>query len=90
MIRMTFRVENIAVRSSRGIDYCQDKVRTVHAKEMFGDESIELQTLTVNVCMLPCFHVALLYVCFSMKVLKTGYCQIHSKWITFCTRFLKC
>lgn len=42
-------VENQGVRSSRGIDFCQDKVRTAHAKELFGDESIELQSLTVNI-----------------------------------------
>jgi len=40
--------EDRPVCSSIGIDFCKNKTRTAHAKQMFGNESIELQTLTIN------------------------------------------
>ncbi|KAK7572146.1 hypothetical protein V9T40_014618 [Parthenolecanium corni] len=41
--------DNVAVKSSRGIDFCQDKMRSDHAKEILGNEPIQLENLVVNV-----------------------------------------
>ncbi|XP_065203262.1 uncharacterized protein LOC135833399 [Planococcus citri] len=36
------------VRLSQGLDFCQDKVRSVHAHQMLGEESFKLETFTVK------------------------------------------